>query len=286
MSSHTMSTAGHRDRASSDVEVRTGTFSNGIAYDAIGSGPRTVIFLPGGPGIVRMAWDRVRRTLLVSLAARGCTVWRLTRRRDMPAGHTLEDMADDVADVIDEGFGGHVDVVVGLSLGGMIAQLLAARHPKQMDRVVLISAAATATPAALESTRRAGEALGHGRYTEAGAAFFEDVLPGRWFGLLRSLLGVPMGRMLAGSGNNLPDVLVETAAVMDLDTRPVLPEITVPVLLIMGERDRDFAPEIVDETVRLIPDCTLIRYPGKGHGGAAWDERTPGHILDFISQPA
>lgn len=285
MSSHTTSTAGHRDRASSDLKVRTGTFGNGIAYDAIGSGRRTVIFLPGGPGIVRMAWDRVRRTLLEPLAAQGCTVWRLTRRRDMPAGHTLEDMADDVARVIDEGFGGHVDAVVGLSLGGMIAQLLAARHPKQMDRVVLISAAATATQAAFESTRHAGEALGHGRYTEAGAAFFEDVLPGRWFGLVRWLLGVPMGRMLAGSGNNLPDVLVETAAVMDLDTRTALPDIRVPVLLIMGDKDRDFAPEVVDETVRLIPDCTLIRYAGQGHGGAAWDDRTPGHILDFIGRP-
>lgn len=58
-------------------------------------------------------------------------------------------------------------------------------HPEAMDRVVLISAAATATPEAIQATRHAGEALGHDRYTEAGAAFFEDVLPGV-FRLVRS----------------------------------------------------------------------------------------------------
>jgi pimeloyl-ACP methyl ester carboxylesterase len=266
-------------------EIRTGSFSNGIAYEAFGSGPRTVVFLPGGPGIVKMAWSRIAQTLLEPLAAGGCTVWRLTRRRGMPVGHTVADMADDVAQVIDEAFDGHVDAVVGLSLGGVIAQFFAARHPDAVGRVVLVSAASTPTAAAVESTRRYGEALGHGRFTEAGAVALEDALPGIWFGPVRRLLGVLMGRMLASSGNTLPDVLVETAAVMDVDTRPVLPQITAPVLVIVGDKDSDFAPEIVNETVRLIPDCTLIRYEGRGHGGTAWDERTPRHILDFISQP-
>lgn len=219
MSSHTTMTAHRRGRAS-EPEVRVGSFSNGIAYDVIGTGPITVVFLPGGPGIVRMAWNRVRRTLLQPLAAGGCTVWRLTRRRGMPAGHTLADVADDVAQVIDEAFGGHVGAVVGLSMGGMIAQFLAARHPDVMDRVVLLSAAATPTPATVARARSQGLALGNGHYTEACAAFFEDVLPGDRLRFVRRLLGLPMGRMLARSGNNPPDVLVETAALMDVD-RPM-----------------------------------------------------------------
>lgn len=282
MDSSTAPTTGPRSRRSAKPEVRTGSFSNGISYDAIGTGPRSVVFLPGGPGMVPMAWKRIARTLLEPLAAGGCTVWRLTRRRDMPAGHSLADMADDVATVIDEAFGGRVDAVVGLSMGGMIAQFLAARHPDAMGRVVLLSAAATPTAATFASTRREGEAWGHGRYTEAGAAMFEDVLPGDRLGVVRRLLGVPMGRMLAKSASRPDDVLVETAAVMDVDTRPVLPRITAPVLLIFGDKDTSFAPDIVEETARLIPACTLVRYSERGHGGAAWDERTPGHVLDFI----
>lgn len=128
--------------------------------------------------------------------------------------------------IIDEAFGGQVDAVVGLSLGGVIAQFLAARHPDSVGPVVLVSSAATPTARAVESTRRYGEALGHGRFTDAGAVALEDALPGTWFSPARRLLGVLMGRMLASSGNALPDVLVETAAVMDVDTRPVLSQIT------------------------------------------------------------
>jgi pimeloyl-ACP methyl ester carboxylesterase len=280
-----MSTTMSGRSGAAEPAISTGTFSNGIAYEAIGSGPRTVIFLPGGPGIARMAWTKVLHTLLEPLAAQGCTVWRLARRRGMPPGHSVPDMADDVAQVIDERFGGHVDAVVGLSLGGMIAQFLAARHPDAVGRVVLVSAAATPTAATVTSTRHYGEALGHGRFTAAGAAMLEDVLPGRWLRPVRYLFGLPLGRMLASSGNSLPDVLIETAAVMDVDARPVLPRITVPVLVIVGEKDPDFAPETVDETVRLIPSCRLIRYEGRGHGGTAWDERTSRHIAAFLDEP-
>jgi pimeloyl-ACP methyl ester carboxylesterase len=53
--------------------------------------------------------------------AAGFTVWILTRRRHMPAGHSAADMADDVAQAIAD-LGRRVDLVVGESYGGMIAQ--------------------------------------------------------------------------------------------------------------------------------------------------------------------
>jgi pimeloyl-ACP methyl ester carboxylesterase len=269
----------HRRQA---PQIRTGTFSNGIGYEAFGQGPLTVIFLPGGPGIVPMARARVARTLLWPLAGRGCTVWRLTRRPSMPQGHSLADMADDVAEVIDEGFNGHVDAVVGVSMGGLIAMYLAARHPRSMRRVVLISAAATATDAVVKSTSRYGEALGHGRFTEAGEAMLEDPLPGERMRPVRRLLSPLVGRMLASSGNNPPDVLAETRAVTDADARPVLPGITAPTLIIIGDQDTTFTQEAAEQTVQLIPDCTLVRYGNRNHVGTVWDERTPDEVFAFI----
>lgn len=273
----------HSRRAS---QIRTGTFSNGMGYEAFGRGPLTVIFLPGGPGIVPMAWARVAQTLLWPLADRGCTVWRLTRRPSMPQGYSIADMADDVAEVIDEGFDGHVDAVVGVSLGGLIAMYLAARHPQSMSRVVLISAAAKPVDEALESTSRYGEAVGGGRFTEAGEAMLEDPLPGERMRPVRRLLGPLAGRMVASWGNNPPDVLAETRAVMDVDARPVLTGITAPTLIIIGDRDTGFTRETVEQTVQLIPECTLVRYGNRGHGGTVWDERTPDEVFAFIQQDA
>ncbi len=264
-------------------EVQTGTFSNGIDYQAIGSGPRTMLFLPGGPGIYPFLRARVAGTLLSPLAAQGFTVWLLERRRGMPPGHTIADMADDVAHVIDEGFDGHVDVVVGASMGGLIALYLAARHPVHAARIVLLASAATPNPATRQSTRRFGEAMGHSRFTEAGEVFLEDVVPGDRGRPVRRLFGPLVGRMLA-TPNNPPDVLIETQALMDVDARPVLPQITAPVLVVYGDQDTSFTPDVVEETVRLIPDCTLIRYAGRGHGSTVFDARTPDDIATFVNR--
>jgi pimeloyl-ACP methyl ester carboxylesterase len=281
-----IATAARRTTRPPRPPIRTGTFSNGIEYAAIGDGPRTMIFLQGGPGSVPFTgiWAHLGIGFLQRLAAAGFTVWRLSRRRNMPLGHTIADMADDVAAVIDERFGGHVDAVVGLSLGGTIALFLAARHPDAVGRVALVASSAAITEAGKETDRRFGEALGNGRFTEAAGQLLEEMLsPGQSRRAVTRLLAPLLGRVLAGSGYNLADVLVETRAEMDLDARPVLSQITAPVLIIAGDQDIFYTRDIVEETIRLLPDCTVIRYEGRSHGGTAADKRVPADILTFLN---
>lgn len=273
-------------RKGAPPRVRTGTFSNGIEYAAIGDGPRTLLFLPGGPGTVPFAgiWARLGTGMFRPLVESGFTVWRLTRRRGMPPGHTVADMADDVAHVIADAFGGHVDAVAGLSYGGTIALLLAARHPDAVGRVALVASSAAITDVGKETDRRYGEALGHGRFTEAAAMLLEEMLPpGRPRRRAQHLLAPVFGRVLAASGYNLPDVLIETRAEMDVDARPVLHQIAAPVLIIAGDQDIFFTPDIVEETTRLISDCTVVWYEGRSHGGTASDKRVPGDVLAFLN---
>ncbi len=73
-------------------------------------------------------------------------------------------------------------------------------------------------------------------------------------------------------------------AVNAFDGREILPEISVLVLLVCGDRDRWFAKEVYEETARLIPGCTLKLYPGKDHLGALFDRRFPQDVLDFVRQ--
>ena len=46
----------------------------------------------------------------------------------------------------------------------------------------------------------------------------------------------------------------------------------------------DLQAELVQETARLIPDCTLKVYPGKGHLGAFQSRQLAPDILDFINR--
>ena len=58
---------------------------------------------------------------------------------DLTRGYTLEQMADDVADLVAKLGHGRFHFV-GLSIGSMIGQLLAVRHTKMLDRLVLACA--------------------------------------------------------------------------------------------------------------------------------------------------
>ncbi len=71
---------------------------------------------------------------------------------------------------------------------------------------------------------------------------------------------------------------------MSFDARPVLPHIEAPVLLICGDRDQFFPKGVVEETVDLIPDCTLVWYEGHGHIKAATSKRVAHDVLAFVNQ--
>ena len=116
-------------------------------------------------------------------------------------------------------------------------------------------------------------------------AFAEYAIPGdrsRW---VRRLMGPWLGRSLL-SGKNFPpgDLLVETEAELSFDARSVLPRIDAPVMLLCGDRDRFFPQALVDETVRLIPDCTLVRYEGQGHMKVATSRRVAHDVLAFVNR--
>jgi pimeloyl-ACP methyl ester carboxylesterase len=80
------------------------------------------------------------------------------------------------------------------------------------------------------------------------------------------------------------DVLTETRADLTYDPRPLLPSIQAPTLLVSGDRDRFFTPEIVEETAALIPDCALVWRTGKGHAGTTASRRNPREVLAFVER--
>lgn len=267
--------------------VRRGMFRNGMEFLTWGAGPRNLLFIPGGPGsgLPLGLTGRMSRRWFDPFESAGFTIWYVTRRRGMSRGHTVADMADDYADAIGDRLGGRVDLVVGESYGGMIAQYLAARHGGAMGRVAIVVAAAEVSEWGKEVDTRLAAAVERGDSAAAGAAFAEYVIPsdrGRW---IRRLLGRWIGRgLLSGKSYPASDILVEVEAEIAFDARPVLPDVTVPAILLCGERDRFFPPEVVAETARLIPDCAQVIYAGQGHVKVATSSRVPRDVLEFVDR--
>jgi pimeloyl-ACP methyl ester carboxylesterase len=268
-------------------ETTRGTFANGMPYVRWGSGAKSLLFVQGGPGSAPPSPRQLRLMgrMFRPYVDAGYAVLIVSRRRHMRAGYTVGDMADDFAEVVRDELGGRVDVVYGLSYGGLIAQYLAARHPDRVGRVVLVGAACEVSDAFKDVDYRWAVARAQGDPTAAGMVFAEYVAPGRRLTWLRRLLAPLLGRGTTAEGVPPGDLIVEARAEVAFDSRSVLPGITAPVLLVVGDRDRAFPKALVDETARLIPDCTLVWRRGRGHVGTAVSRRTPRDVLAFLERP-
>ncbi len=111
-----------------------------IHYTVEGGGSDTLLLLMGLGGHAT-EWGSV----FVSDLARDHRVVRMDNRgiaqsQTTWASWTLEDMANDARAVLDALGLGRAHVI-GTSMGGMIAQLLAAKHPERVGRLVLMSTA-------------------------------------------------------------------------------------------------------------------------------------------------
>jgi pimeloyl-ACP methyl ester carboxylesterase len=274
------------------LQPTRGIFANSMAYVRWGEGPKTVLFIPGGPGntLPQGPMHRVGTPLARPLVEAGYTVWIVTRPRRQRDGYSIEDMADDYAAMIRAEFGGRVDIAVGSSMGGLILQYLAANHPDCAETFVVLGAACDVTEWGKALTRRDAAAVASGDRTERGLTMAEAILPGKGFAWLRRPLVPLTARMwdwMYGPGEHEyfeHDFAIEANAALRFNARDALPRISVPVLLISGDRDRYFPEDLVQETAQLIPECTVVWYRGKGHDDTCRSPQLGPAILNYLSQ--
>lgn len=171
--------------------------------------------------------------------------------------------------------------VFGTSFGGQIAQVLAARHPEVVDRLVLGSTWRTGRPVT-EVNPAAVQAIGAlradlGRNAPAIASYFltEDYLR-------RHPEALDIFR-----GQTRSDAQKQRRAQMlarPCDADPAT--ITAPTLLLAGTADRLIPPEATFELADAVAGAKCLALPGLPHIGALESPRhVAAAIRDFIPTP-
>jgi pimeloyl-ACP methyl ester carboxylesterase len=190
-------------------------------------------------------------------------------RPDPQLSYTLEDMADDVVGLLD-----HLGIadahLVGVSMGGMIAQLVAIRHP---NRVRSLTSMMSTTGA-----RRVGWIA-----PRILIRMFETWPPGEEAYVTRSVEGVgrigtakyfetaaPRQRDRATRtyrrGLNPAGTMRQLSAIVAAGDRTVaLGQIRVPTAVIHGTADPLIHVSGGKATARAIPGAELVLVPGMGH---------------------
>ena len=266
-----------------------GIFDNGMAWSSIGDGDKVAILVPGGPGnpAPPSGWQgNLMMKPFKGLLDHGYRIVTVARKQNMPKGHSVADMAGDYAQMIAAEFNGQADLMVGSSYGGMIGQYIAAQYPDTFKHFVIMVAAYRVNPEAEEIDYAFAKALAEGRNFASGMAISPALWPDWKFPWMARLAGGLLASLTSQGPKHeyfANDVMVEVEAEPLFDSRDVLPQVKVPVLLIAGDQDFYFSKQDTLETQALIPDCQLRMYEGKGHIEAAVDKRIVPDILEFIA---
>lgn len=176
---------------------------------------------------------------------------------DEGSDFSIGDLAQDAAALIEHATKGPV-IVVGLSIGGMIAQALCASRPDLVRAAILSN-----TAPRLGTTDSWNERIA--AVQEGGIASIADKIMERWFTpRFRVTPQLATWRNMVARSPALGYVAACRAlAATDL-TRTVT-GLRLPVMVIGGSEDGSSPPELVGATARLIPGARLHMIPNTGH---------------------
>jgi len=187
-------------------------------------------------------------------------VYLFSRRAPMSPGVTTRDMARDQAEAMEILGIGRADVV-GVSMGGMIAQWLAVDHPERVDRLVLTVTAAEPNPILRESIEEwvalasAGKAAEFMR-SNLRLIYSEDYC--RKNGWMAPIVG----RFTKFTDR----FFVQADACRTHDAAGELHRIRAKTMVIGGEQDRVVGGGASRQIAAAIPGAVLKMYPQWGHG--------------------
>lgn len=176
-----------------------------------------------------------------------------------PPPYTLADFAADAHALLDSLRIGSAHVI-GLSLGGMVAQVLALEYPDDVRSLVLSNTLCTLPPEARQAMRARGETA-----EQSGMAAVIEPTVERWFtrGFLDSALVARCRRHLLA--HDVGAWASTWRAIADLDTMSRLGEIHVPALVTTGDADVSTPVAAAQLLANAIPGAVLKIMSGAPH---------------------
>ena len=265
------------------MEVERGVIGR-LPYLGMGSGA-PMLFLGGlslEAGVDAAGTERVNASLLRPFAKRRRVMF-VNRRRGLPRGMSMAELAQEHAEAIRSLAGGPVDVA-GISTGGSIAQQLAADHPDVVDRLVLLSTACRLGPEGRSLQRRVAARIRRGAHRQALAVMVAGIVPPRRGQLAAAALAWLAGPRLLAGGDDLADLATTIEAEDAFDLATSRSPIRAPTLILAAGADRFYSPELFAETARLIPAGRLRVFERRGHITVTMHPEWAGEIERFIAE--
>ena len=248
-------------------------------YIVFGRGRKAFIMLPGlGDGLKSAKGMALPFSVLYRKLGAHYRVYAFSRRNRIPDDFSTRDMAEDVVRAMDA-LGIRRAYILGVSMGGMIAQHLAANHAERVEKLVLCVTTARPgekTKRVLQHWMQLAKTKQYRRFmTDMSRRIYSDAYfkKRRWMYQLMGNVAVP---------KSWDNYFAQTMACMSHNASEVIGQIRCPVLVIGGEQDHVIPAADSHRLAETISKSTLYLYPQYGHGAFEESKDFQDRLIAFL----
>lgn len=248
-------------------------------YARFGKGSKNLIMLPGlGDGFRADKKMAHMYALLYGKFAKDYTVYAFSQKTEMPDRYSTRKMAADINEAMRILEIGQADVI-GVSMGGMIAQHLAADYPDRVKKLVLVVTLARRNQYIQAAVSGWIEMAKRGDYRKLMIDSLKKMYTREYLEKNRWMLEVA-GKI--GKPKSFERFIIMAKACIYHNAYEKLEKIQAQTLIIGGEMDRTVGAKASYEMAEKIPNSTLKMYPQYGH--ALYEEAKDFNqtVLDFL----
>lgn len=256
-------------------------FSDGdMEYIRFGSGKGVLVMLPGlGDGLRTMKGTAIPMSVLYRAFAKQYTVYAFSRKNVLRPGCTTRDMARDLNQAL-TALGILRVSILGVSMGGMIAQHFAADYPEMVEKLVLVVTSARPNPILTESVTEWMELASRGDHTALMDSNLRRIYSEGYYRKNKFLVPV-LGKLT--KPKSYDRFLVQARACLTHDAHHRLGAISCPTLVVGGGQDQTLGVEASREIAGEIPGAMLRIYPQWGHGLYEEAKDFSSMVLSFLT---
>ena len=250
------------------IENVEGSSSNNIPFIRFGTGNKHMLIFFGGPGNI------LPRGMLFSTFAKGYfpfmhdyTITILSRKIGLTEDYTTEKMAQDFATMIKLDYNNKVEIIIGHSYGGMIAQHFAAMFPHLFDHMIIMGATNEITPQGMKLDHKFAESLSQGKKAKAfslmGVIFSKSKIKRILIKLVLYLSSIFIKSPKYDSYSS--DIIIEFNAEKAHNASKQYSKIKKPILILIGDEDYYSTVESAKNMADQIQNSILKIYKDTGH---------------------
>lgn len=245
-----------------------------------GKGQKTLIMLPGlGDGLTTVKGKALPMAAIYRIFAKDYTVYMFSRRNQLAKGCTTRDMARDLKEAMDVLRLQKADLI-GVSMGGMIAQHFAADYPERTGKLVLVVTSPQSSAILRESVQEWMNFARQGDHRALMESNLRRMYSERYYRQNRWM--IPLVGVLTRPAS-YERFLIQADACLTHNASEAIRRITAPTLVVGGEKDLALGAEPSRELAAAIPHAVLHMYPQWGH--ALYEEAKDFNrlVLDFLN---